>query len=247
MYTSDSELISVVLDNNGLIRSNSGGSKVDIEVTTGVGSVHIDIANKFEEKYMTVVACPRWFTLGENVNRPSTPEDINIAISDISTSGFAIKHSKNARKRLLGFNFAIIGPDYPTNNTKHGIITECTEAAYMYNDKTYAKHGISVNSTECMFSGSDNTSTWVQPIDDATKHAGVRVHFQQPFSEIPTVIATAFLPLADGFTEEPLARCMTEDITKHFTTVKCGLINGTANPPTYRPMAFTLLAVGNAG
>lgn len=232
---------------NGLMLNEEGKDEFDVTTETfadasKVGSFAIDFRNHVHSQIPTVVAFPNWFT-SNGENQPGDTADANFAITDISKTGFVISHSQASIQSYLGFNFAVIGPGMPTKNIKHGIIAECTESGF--SKGWYPKYGIAVANAElddCTPNGTGDRS-WNQPFTG--KAVGVKVEFDVPFTDIPSVIATPFKDdtPADVVGNGSVSRCIVEAITRSFATVKCGVID-TGNK--YRPIPFTFVAVGNS-
>ena len=126
-----------------------------------------------------------------------------------------------------------------TDNVKHGIITDCTT---LVGEATL--HGITV-STDC---SDPNISAGFSSLDPGPEHWGVKITFDTPFTDLPSVIATPYVPLDDGcpLPSIVIPRCLVENITKKSVIVKCGMIydQGAGASVSYQPMPFTFVAVG---
>ena len=232
---------------NGLMLNEEGKDEFDVTTETAaddseVGSFAIDFRNHAYSEIPTVIAFPNWFT-SNGENQPADTADVNFAITSISETGFEISHSQASSQSYLGFNFAVIGPDLSTKNIKHGIIAECTESGFTKD--RYPKYGIAVANVElndCTPNGEGNGS-WNQELTG--KASGVKIEFDVPFTDIPSVIATPFKDEtpADVVRNGSVSRCTAEAITRTFATVKCGVID---TAKKYRPIPFTFIAVGNS-
>eukprot|EP00588_Corethron_pennatum_P001386 CAMPEP_0194300600 /NCGR_PEP_ID=MMETSP0169-20130528/61347_1 /TAXON_ID=218684 /ORGANISM="Corethron pennatum, Strain L29A3" /LENGTH=163 /DNA_ID=CAMNT_0039050783 /DNA_START=632 /DNA_END=1120 /DNA_ORIENTATION=+ len=157
---------------------------------------------------------PNWFSLNEEFF-PAYVKDLNFHISMVSRTGFTINHYNDGKdgmsKSLLGFNFLVIGPNMPDTNIKHGIIYECTSELEV-NDST--THGINFGDKEC--SSTDPSNLIVGT------HTGVKVFFDSPFTDIPSVIVTPLLQYSLDEDEEYVSRCIVDAIAKSYAIVKCG-------------------------
>lgn len=132
----------------------------------------------------------------------------------------------------VGFSFLAIGPDIPTRNVKHGIVYECTSVPF----KSFF-NGISKGNDYCSNSEGQNFNQ-----DNVPSHEGVLLKFDEPFSAIPSVIAT---PIGspkelDGYS----VKCIVESITVRATRVKCGGVKFSNVSFHYKPFPFTVVAFG---
>jgi len=235
--------LSGVVAYNGLMRNSEGIDEFDVEKGGDAFIFNYSTRSYDIDKLPTVLAFPNWFSIKDE-HYPQDTVDITFAISEISATGFQIKHGPSSRDSYLGFNFAVIGPDMPKENIKHGIITQCTR----FHGTIYPKYGISVEPTdfaECTPNGSLSYWVFIQNTETDPDQLGVKVVFDSKFADIPSVIATPYIP---GNTWDLLGipRCVVESITKSSAVVKCGQIIESADiATTYEPIPFTFVAVGN--
>mmetsp|Transcript_3091 Transcript_3091/g.6151 ORF Transcript_3091/g.6151 Transcript_3091/m.6151 type:complete len:486 (-) Transcript_3091:302-1759(-) len=176
----------------------------------------------------TVVLFPVWYKPDESTSDDVLPQNslrLVTAVKGISAEGFAALVDRNSP---VGFNFLAIGPDTPTTNVKHGIVYECTDDASSTSSFNGISHG---NEGDC-------SSTDEKLLDPSPEHKGVLLNFDQPFSDIPAVIATPI------FTRLTYARCIVESITVSSARVKCGRVALANNLFKYKPIPFTFVAVG---
>jgi len=180
---------------------------------------------------------------------PKNTPDLIFDVVTMTAAGFRIRYqTSDIRKSYLGFNFAVIRPDMPTENIKHGIITECTDVATttlsVPNAIAYPKYGISVDTDyECTPDGG-NGEAWVQSYTNPgpPRHHGVKINFDTPFNDLPSVAAT---PHGQFGGTTLISRCLIEALTKSYAIVKCAVLNDNPNNEDYRPIPFSFVAVGN--
>ncbi|EJK43755.1 hypothetical protein THAOC_37769 [Thalassiosira oceanica] len=179
----------------------------------------------------TVVLFPVWYKPDESTSDDVLPQNslrLVTAVKGISAEGFAALVDRNSP---VGFNFLAIGPDTPTTNVKHGIVYECTDDASSTSSFNGISHG---NEGDC-------SSTDEKLLDPSPEHKGVLLNFDQPFSDIPAVIAT---PIYGPERDESSVRCIVESISVSSARVKCGRVALANNLFKYKPIPFTFVAVG---
>ena len=116
-------LSGIVAYNDVMLGDNA---RDDFEVTTHLNDFTVTFGNQYSS-VPTVLAFPNWFSLG-NQFYPKDATDLTFDITEINTVNFKIRYQiDDSRKSYLGFSFAVIVPDMPNENIKHGIVTECTE------------------------------------------------------------------------------------------------------------------------
>lgn len=204
---------------------------------------------KFKTPYQngktpTVLVFPSWTRVGyieeaEDQNNGSRPRDIisvNFGIKSFNSSSFQISNNVlSSDEPYLGFNFLVIGQDMPNKNVKHGFVTECSSSG----DLNQTLSGASVDEdSACNPIISPDTTLSVRD-----EHAGVKIIFDQPFKDIPSVVATPYYNVEVIVAAEINPRCVVETITTEFVRIKCGAI---INDTDYQPIPFMFLAVGNA-
>mmetsp|Transcript_33443 Transcript_33443/g.75532 ORF Transcript_33443/g.75532 Transcript_33443/m.75532 type:complete len:489 (-) Transcript_33443:319-1785(-) len=179
----------------------------------------------------TVVLFPVWYKPDESTLDDVLPKrygQLMTVVKDISAEGFAALVDRNSP---VGFNFLAIGTDTPTTNVKHGIVYECTDDASSTSSFNGISHG---NEGDC-------SSTDEKLLDPSPEHKGVLLNFDQPFSDIPAVIAT---PIYGPERDESSVRCIVESISVSSARVKCGRVALANNLFKYKPIPFTFVAVG---
>jgi len=195
---------------------------------------------KFKTPYQngktpTVLIFPSWTRVGyleddEEENDGSRPRDIisvNFGLKTFNPSSFEISNNVlSSDEPYLGFNFLVIGQDMPTENVKHGFVTKCSTRE---NNLNQFLLGATVD--DCP----DITTFSVRD-----KHAGVKIIFDQPFKDIPSVVATPYYNV-EVIADKIIPRCVVETITTEFVRIKCGAI---INDTDYQPIPFMFLAVG---
>ncbi|EJK73064.1 hypothetical protein THAOC_05337 [Thalassiosira oceanica] len=165
----------------------------------------------------TVILFPVWYKPDESTLDevfPASAAQLFLTVHQISEGGFeAILDGASP----VGFNFLAIGPDIPTKNVKHGLVSVCTQTVPPILSQL---NGISIGG-ECPGAETEDTP-------------GVLLNFDEPFSDIPSVIATPHARLSNN-------RCIVESITVSSARVKC-----TENPDdiNFIPVPFTFVAIG---
>mmetsp|Transcript_33447 Transcript_33447/g.75548 ORF Transcript_33447/g.75548 Transcript_33447/m.75548 type:complete len:499 (-) Transcript_33447:319-1815(-) len=179
----------------------------------------------------TVVLFPVWYKPDESTLDDVLPKrygQLMTVVKDISAEGFAALVDRNSP---VGFNFLAIGTDTPTTNVKHGIVYECTDDASSTSSFNGISHG---NEGDC-------SDVAQKELGERPKHEGVLLNFDQPFSDIPAVIAT---PIYGPERDESSVRCIVESISVSSARVKCGRVALANNLFKYKPIPFTFVAVG---
>lgn len=222
-----------VLSHTGMMSNPISRRDFDIALTEN--EVRVKFAKATSTGIPTVVAFPNWFSEGSKF--PRNEVDLAFVLDSIGPTNFKIRSAGStgmAEQRRLGFNFVVIGSEMPQKNVKHGVVFECTSFQGWFISSI---HGASVVAGgEC----SSPEVTEFQPGAVGVVDRGVKVQFDYPFYDIPSVIVTPYMPEWDG---TGVPRCMVETITESFTRVKCVLIkSGGVN--TYQPIPFSFVAVG---
>ena len=217
----------------------------EFDETMNSDSFSIAFSNDVHTEEPTVVVMPNWFSFNEEFP-PSSVDHLNFSIRKISkTDGFTINHTSAGSppmpKSLLGFNFLVIGSNMPVTNIKHGIIYECTDL-YNGNDNKSTFYGISFPRQTC---SSSELQKFKEIHVEGGTHNGVKVSFDSPFTDIPSVIVTLLVPTSI-FGGLLTCRCMVEAIAKSYAIVKCGGISGIGENAKYEAIPFTFFSVGNS-
>jgi hypothetical protein len=230
------DLRSGVVAGNGLLFDRAGRS--EFTVTKGAKKIKLEW-NEAYDSPPVVIAFPNW--LGPSPeDYPMYQEELNYAIRSITDSSFEISHASAGSS--LGFSFAVIGDNVPTDDPNDDPTDKNKNINYGYigcsGDDDHRLHGVTISSSSSVCSSSIGALPEMHP--------AVKIVFDTPFSDIPAVIAT---PFTNQNLDNGTVKCIVESITRVSARVKCAYIrpvSANSDSMYYQSAPFTFVAVGNA-